>query len=1054
MKFKNLLSFLLLFTGLVVQKANAQYCTPSWLYGCGSGDGIDAFSTTGGSTNIANSPNGCSPGGTGYFFYSTMTHTGIGGTLFNFTGTTSSYGSSEYVSIWVDWNQNGNFLDPGENVFAIGPMVGAYAPFSGSATIPLTATPGTTRMRVMVNYASAGTPCNTGGSSFGEAEDYNFVVIPPTPCAGMPTPGVATATPAAPCYATSSTLTLVGTSLVANLFYQWESNPGTGWVPIAGATSSSYTVPSVTLATQYRAWVRCITDSAVSNAVTLGAAPVPLNYSETFESITVANQLPSCMTATNMPNSTKTYIVNQSTATNHTTGGSKFGAFYYSPAGTDAFFTPAFNLQAGKTYLFSFWYRGAANSPTYTAFNAYYGTTNTVAAMTNFIGTATPTNTTYQQFAETFTPATTGIYFVGIVATHAVTGTNYYVSIDDIGLDELAPCTGKPAAGTLNTVTPCPNASFTLTRTGGTSPFAVAGLTFQWQDSSSLNNWTASAGINNQQNFTGSVTVNTKFRLLVTCTNSGMADTVISMVNVAPFINCYCIPTYAIGATASIITNVKLNTLNNTSTGVAPWYANYAPQQPGSIAIPNLTMSAVDTVKVTNGTFATNYSAAWVDFNHNSLFEPNEYFGDSLSVGANGVSNIKIMTPSTAMLGLTRMRIRAADRNIVTPLMPCGPTTSGYGEAEDYIVNVQYPICNGPTNAGIARAFDTGMCKGYTTTVYNNTHEYQRSQIQWKWENSIDNGFTWTTVPGSTNKDTLFNILIQGRVSYRLKMLCDATGDSTTSVPVAINIKPPYACYCYSQSNGNQLDTADIGSVVIGTMVNTTQGPHLENPVAIRRRTDYTYIPNILLEAGSRYRFAIFHTQPNHIHEDALVSVFMDFDNDNIYDKNALPNSELVFQGRTNAAFFYIDTFVTIPNAVVPGVPTGMRVILNHDNNPLSPANLGCGPYPSGETEDYVISFKRSPQGVRNVNGLQDVSLYPNPTSGKFTIVANASKQMNGVTVNVSSVTGQTLLNKTYNKVANKFTEELNLGDVAKGVYFVELKTAAGDKTVQKLIVR
>lgn len=84
-----------------------------------------------------------------------------------FTGT--SY-SSDQVLVWVDLNQDKDFDDAGELLLttALG-----KSPWTGSITIPATATLGNTRMRVRLHDSSLGpnaTPC--GNSSYGQVEDY------------------------------------------------------------------------------------------------------------------------------------------------------------------------------------------------------------------------------------------------------------------------------------------------------------------------------------------------------------------------------------------------------------------------------------------------------------------------------------------------------------------------------------------------------------------------------------------------------------------------------------------------------------------------------------------------------------------------------------------------------------------------------------------------------------------------------------------------------------------------------------------------------------------
>lgn len=891
-----------------------------------------------------------------------------------------------------------------------------------------------------------------------------------TPCAGVPVPGAAVSSPASPCLGSTAVLSLTPASLNTGIAYQWEEFDGTNWINVVGGvgpTASSYVTPPVMASKRYRAKLVCTngpSTPAYSTEVIVAPSLTALPYTETFEGITAADQLPPCMRADNLGSAVRTYIANQTSynRNNHTTGGSKFASFYYSPAGQHGIYTPALTLQAGKTYLFSFWYvvgNATNNAPgTFTALEAYYGTSPNVASMTNLIGAvpASPvSNTTYQQFAETFTPTTTGVYYLGIMATHTAS-TVSYLSVDDLGVTELLPCSGMPTAGTILPPTPpCPNEFFQLSHSG-TQATSASGLTIRWQDSSAAG-WQYSVGTTATRDvFTTSITAATTYRAIVTCTNSGQSDTTPSYtVNLAPFLRCYCVPTYATGSTVNTIRNVQLKTLNNASTGASPWYMDYTGQQPSPIPIPSLTMGVTDTLKVTFSTNTTNYSAVWIDFNHNGIFDVSEYFSQGTNAGASGIANILITPPLTAQAGRTRMRIRGGDRAAVMPLQACDATSSAYGEAEDYYVNIDYPPCSGPVNAGNAEASEKQICIGYTVNVWDTTYERRRSQIVWTWENSYDGGLSWNDVPGSTGKDTLNNVLITGAVVYRLRIICNVSGDTTYSTPATITIKPPYMCYCYSQSEGGNNDVSDIGSVVIHTMVNSTGGPHISNPTAIRRRTDYTDIPNIILHADGTYRLSIYHIQRNPVHHDARISVFIDFNNDLRYDAMALPASERVYSDVTRLGYFYLDTVMHIPNAVIPNVPTGFRVILNEDLNPNSPANLGCGPYMSGETEDYVVMFRREPSGVGSIRDNLSFSLYPNPTAnGRFTISATGEKALDQITLTVTNLTGQTVLRERYNNIGQSFMQTIGLADAAKGVYFVELRTASGAKEVRKLVLQ
>ena len=101
--------------------------------------------------------------------------------------TVGQCGGSAYsgiVGVWIDYNQNGSFADPGENVYmspyTLFAVAGTVLAAPGGVTIPFTATPGTTRMRVIATESStAPGPCTN--PTWGEVEDYNVMLLSPSP---------------------------------------------------------------------------------------------------------------------------------------------------------------------------------------------------------------------------------------------------------------------------------------------------------------------------------------------------------------------------------------------------------------------------------------------------------------------------------------------------------------------------------------------------------------------------------------------------------------------------------------------------------------------------------------------------------------------------------------------------------------------------------------------------------------------------------------------------------------------------------------------------------
>ncbi|MBL6447986.1 fibronectin type III domain-containing protein [Fulvivirga sp. 29W222] len=78
----------------------------------------------------------------------------------------------EAYGVWIDYNQDGDFADAGEQVYSRSRTNASSV--SGSFTIPSSALSGATRMRVSMKYNADPTSCET--FTYGEVEDYTVVV--------------------------------------------------------------------------------------------------------------------------------------------------------------------------------------------------------------------------------------------------------------------------------------------------------------------------------------------------------------------------------------------------------------------------------------------------------------------------------------------------------------------------------------------------------------------------------------------------------------------------------------------------------------------------------------------------------------------------------------------------------------------------------------------------------------------------------------------------------------------------------------------------------------
>jgi uncharacterized repeat protein (TIGR01451 family) len=267
-----------------------------------------------------------------------------------------------------------------------------------------------------------------------------------------------------------------GTGYVANPIYGSGAAVGGGFAVYNG-TGTSVTVTGLITGTTYYFAIyeyysagTCYNKNELAgSALACGTMTVP--YLEDFESITVNNQLPSCMTATNLGTKVLTYITS-GTYNRIPRSGTDFASFYYSC--DDWLFTQGIVLTGGVTYDYSNWYITDGYSG-WTTLEAKFGTSPSSLAMTGNIAGASvsgPTNTTYQELTGTFTPLVNGTYYIGI---HCISNaTPWYLSIDDISINVACAFPNIQASNFQVTGTTGNSASISWVRGNGNAVLVIA----------------------------------------------------------------------------------------------------------------------------------------------------------------------------------------------------------------------------------------------------------------------------------------------------------------------------------------------------------------------------------------------------------------------------------------------------------------------------------------------------------------------------------------------------------------------------------------------------
>lgn len=640
------------------------------------------------------------------------------------------------------------------------------------------------------------------------------------------------------------------------------------------------------------------------------------------------------------------------------------------------------------------------------------------------------------------------------------------IFLDSVNVNFEPPCTGVPS-GTMNFVTPCSGVPFTFSY----SDTLYTNLSYQWFSSTdSLPGSWLNTGITTPT-FTATNTVNMYYMLVVHCGLSNTYDTIRRNAILLPFYRCYCADTSVSYSSGANIGNVTIST-----TGLYPVLNNgnsYPTQNNGSAVkkytnydyLPPAAMYRDSTfntyvTEICPNTFNSGYKAVvFIDYNRNGIFDANEQM--LVTPATSGVNNPTVYNsfsfpPTGVQYGITGMRVVLLPSFMSAPYNPCGPYTQG--ETEDYLVNIVHDQCNGPANAGTAYISDTAICPGYSFTIKDTTHDYGIYGVTYNWQQSPD-GITWGDIPYVANQDVLSITLSAPNKYpsyYRFKMICTNAHDTTYSNIVKVSLPPSPACYCVSEAVGGANDTVDIGYFQVGRYVYTQNGitnnSYLNNPTATHNRVDVTpYAWDLGID--STYNFLLYQVMRNAYGGSARISIMIDFNHDGIYEAGLDSVLTLV---TTDTTFFVSSRLTIQPHYyTVPNVYTGMRVIINSDTTQDEFTDQGCGTYISGETIDFRVRLHDSTTaGVNTIqNNIKDLTIFPNPTTGKFKVLFDAASQVNHLNVNVLNITGQQVIMKQYEDVGANFSTDLDLSAQPRGIYFIEL-VADGEREVRRISVQ
>lgn len=829
------------------------------------------------------------------------------------TGVFSAFG------VWIDYNQDGDFNDNNEFVYATPNTVNAQV--ITSINVPASAQIGSTKMRVrsFPGAISAGQSCDSFYA--GETEDYTIDIIPEPPCTNPPTAGTTNATIPVVCPSELFNLYLTGNTFGIGQTYQWQSSSSISgpWANINGATSSTYQT-SIGVDTYFRCALTCGTGTSESTPVL-----VTVNFGIGCY----------CVSGANFTGDTKIDSVYMN---NIVTGSAATTCETYTD-NTSIVDT----LNAGASYNIKL-RNGSCSGNHYGSYMKAWidFNRNGVFETSEEIGSFGPTTAVGQIWNNTFivpTSITPGHTYMRVVhqeggsASMSACGNFAYGETEDysIYLRYTTACVSPPTAGTTVAANDsvCSVEQVLLSLNGNT---VGAGQTFQWQSSTDGINYTNIVGAT-LPSYSTFQSQTTFYRCELTC--SGLSSISIPVeVTTLGYLACYCEPINDYGCnyfgTNYSIDRVLFNTFDNNNsscTGNPGGYIDY-PITSYSTSVYQGQTGVALTVKPFAGT--SQGLAAWIDFNQDGDFNDAGEFVWSTPGTVNSEQNAFVDVPASAVSGLTKMRVRSYPGTISAP-QSC--LTFYAGETEDYTISI-LPLggCIDPPIAGITESSANPVCNGSNFLLSLNGNTFGSGQT-FQWQSSPDN-ITWTDITGATG--ATYQTTQTQPTYYRCVTVC-GVGTATST---ALLVGSTYSINCFCQNAAGSTADTKLNGFSFNTISTNTAGTLCET------YSDYTNL-NTIVFRGQSYAVGAINGSCSGNHYTANIRVWIDYNHNGIFED---PAERVTSFGPTTALNTNFTNNITIPVTAATG-ETFMRVIISEGTPPLP-----CTQFTYGETEDYRIT--------------------------------------------------------------------------------------------------
>lgn len=351
-----------------------------------------------------------------------------------------------------------------------------------------------------------------------------------------------------------------------------------------------------------------------------------------------------------------------------------------------------------------------------------------------------------------------------------------------VNISEPSGCTTAPEMAIVETnqVTVCTTEGTELSLS---VDYTEDGISFQWQSSEDGEEFTDIEGAIEDEYETAPTTMDMWYRAVITCENGDLSTTTEAIEITTTGLPCYCEVEFS---DVEPITLVQFAGIDNESDGALyelQAIEDYTSMTPGEVM---LGQDYEITIMGNTGGEYENYIAVYIDFNHNgSLSDEGEVFEIGYLFDTDGTDaelTGMITIPEDAMTGLTYMRVvkhwysEGGDYPAYLE-DPCGDENTGYGQAEDYLLNVsEPPACTTP--APTVEMTTQEFCNGATLADIVATPTEEGGIIVWYLSMDAE-----TALPADT-------LLADGTAYFAAQLANDCEGDRV-SVLAMVNMTTP-----------------------------------------------------------------------------------------------------------------------------------------------------------------------------------------------------------------------------------------------------------------------